>query len=330
VEPAEPTFEPAAPLDTQPLGRSPGPLHAIAAAIAVAGGDGGLWAICLFGFLVRGGLLVILLPVLAVPSPVGLSIIVGPDIVDATGVSARVLGLVAGGLIILAVTVLVALVAAAAADLAAFRQVGRAEGWLAPASRPWRTLGGLAVVEAVALVPAVVALAVASGRVIAVGTQEVIFPSRLDVPFVVRVVAGSADALIVVAALLALADLANAVASRALLRRSLVAPSRPQPGRRPSFVGAVGLAGRWIIGAMAAWIMTGIAIAISVGLLGLGWDLANATFLVPTPAGLGLVAEAAGMAVGAIGLAASLVASLVVLAGAAAVRNAIWTFTADA
>ena len=126
-------------LRTGGRGRRPGRVMVIRLpSVGAAGRTPALWSVGLVGFLARGGYLLILLPMLALPSPVSLTVLIGPDLVDANGVSARVVALLslAGALVVVAVAA--GLVMAALADVAAFEGILSAAGVAAPppARRP--------------------------------------------------------------------------------------------------------------------------------------------------------------------------------------------------
>jgi hypothetical protein len=198
------------------------------------------WLNGIAGFLARGGIVLLALPVWVLPTPVGVSLLLGP--VDVTGpprgvtASAWALAGVAGALLLLMAAV------AAASDVAAYRRLlgdahgpGGAAGELAdgeppaagsasrPAGRPgWgdaRLVAGLVAIEAVAVLPAAVVSLAAAGRLVAVGRQEYFLPSSLDVPFALRVVAGAKDEVVALIFCLVLADLVYAVMSRWLFHR---------------------------------------------------------------------------------------------------------------
>ncbi|HEX5465385.1 MAG TPA: hypothetical protein VFW92_01790, partial [Candidatus Limnocylindrales bacterium] len=181
--------------------------------------DPGAWAIALAGWLVRGGLLVILLPLLSLPSPVGLSVLFGPDIVDANGLSARIRGLLTVAALVALVLLILALLASAWLERAAAERAaaaGLAAGPSAPqreaAARP--ALAGLMAIGFVSLAPLAAALAAVTGQIVSATTAELIFPSRVDVPLAVRVVQGAWSGVALLAVAIVVADLFHAVAVR--------------------------------------------------------------------------------------------------------------------
>lgn len=80
-------------------------------------------------------------------------------------------------------------------------------------------LARLVATELFALLPAIAAGLVTVSRLISVGEQEFLLPTSVDVPYPVRVVQGAAEPVIALAVCLLLADVANALISRRVLRR---------------------------------------------------------------------------------------------------------------
>jgi hypothetical protein len=152
------------------------------------------WALGLAGFLARGGILLLLVPIVPLPSPVGLANIVGPTAATPSGPSPEAAGMLAvGGAVLLAWLVLGNAVGALA-DVALTRTfvVGSrgaslstgvpGPGLLGPA-----LLGRLVAVRLAALVPLALALAFAAGPIIVATYGQLISPYDLAVPLVSRV-----------------------------------------------------------------------------------------------------------------------------------------------
>ncbi len=174
------------------------------------------WTVGAAGFLARGGLLVLALPILSLPTPVGVTLLVPPLGVTTSGLSPAFASelLAAGGAIV--VYLLVALLVAALGEDASYRRVVDGAARRSTAVTVARLVG----VEVLALLPAIVAAVVATARLVAVGEREYLLPSSTSVPFVVRVVQEAAASVIAVGLALVLADLLNALGSRAVLRRA--------------------------------------------------------------------------------------------------------------
>jgi hypothetical protein len=241
------------------------------------------WGNGVAGFLARGGILLFALPISILPTPVGVSLLLGP--VDVTGpprgASAAIWALVgvAGALLLFMAAV------AAVSDLAAYRRLlHRGEGpqgaggepagagpplagsAFGPVARPgWgdaRLIAGLVVLEAIAVLPAAAVSVAAAGRLVAVGREEYFLPSSLTVPFTLRVVAGARNEVVALTVCLVLADLFYAVMSRWLFHRRgphLYRPAPPGPATRAARGVGVWL-GSWLV--TAAFVLPGLALVV--------------------------------------------------------------------
>ena len=182
-----------------------------------------LWAIGLAGFLARGGIVLFALPVIVLPSVVGLTTFIGPNSVTAAGLAPRFVALIAATVATVVAAVLLGSLVGAATERALVRAIvgGRAED----AGRDGRVAGSprLAVLIAIrllALVPLGLAVVVGGARLGQVGYQELILPSDSAAPFVVRVLLAGPDAVAVIIVGWLVSELLAAVAVRlALLDR---------------------------------------------------------------------------------------------------------------
>lgn len=254
------------------------------------------WVVGVAGFLARGGALVFLLPIAPLPTPVGVTLLLPPVSIDTSGASPALVRelLVVGA--VLAVVAVASLVLAALADIAAFLWIAarlpRADGDVAlagVASGPAVAiatdtgtrglLAPLVVARTLALVPAILASLVAARALVDVGEREYILPSSLAVPYVVRVVQGAWVELVAVAACLVVADAADALSSRRLLRRALRLPP-PADAHGARFVTRA--LGAWVAG----WLATAVTVAPGLVLVGAAWPMVRdgyAATLSPTP-----------------------------------------------
>jgi hypothetical protein len=146
------------------------------------------WAFGLAGFLARGGILLLLVPIVPLPSPVGLANIVGPTAATPSGPSPEAAGMLAvGGAVLLAWLVLGNAVGALSDVVLTGTFVvgsGRAplpSGLLGPA-----LLGRLVAVRLAALVPLTLALAFAAGPIVEATYRQLISPYDLAVPLISR------------------------------------------------------------------------------------------------------------------------------------------------
>jgi hypothetical protein len=143
------------------------------------------WALGLAGFLARGGILLLLVPIVPLPSPVGLANIVGPTAATPSGPSPDAAGMLAvWGAVLLACLVLGNAVGALS-DVLLTRtfDVGAGRASLRPG-----LLGRLVAVRLAALLPLGLALAVAAGPIVVATYRQLISPYDLAVPLISRVV----------------------------------------------------------------------------------------------------------------------------------------------
>jgi hypothetical protein len=184
----------------------------------------GLWVVALAAFLIRGGIVWFLVPILVVPTPVGLANTFGPSIVDfvfggltlglilllfagAAGILAWLIG---GGLA--AAGLELALVREVAGD-EALRSPGDPTGAVRPAPPAGRTLRVLAV-RLIALAPLLVALVFGATRIVAATYDELTLPGDAGTPLVWRVLADVPDVVIVIAIAWVVGEVVGALAAR--------------------------------------------------------------------------------------------------------------------
>ena len=169
------------------------------------------WPLGLATFLVRGGIVLVVAPIVVLPSSVGLGNILAPTItvLAFAGLSPDVVRLiVAIGALALA-WLLIGGLFAAVVELDGMAIVAADEGRPdrlhgSPGVGIWRRATRILGVRLVAHVPTFIALAWAGSRVVAVAYAELTLPSDVHTPIALRVVSGAADGvtLIVVAWLL--------------------------------------------------------------------------------------------------------------------------------
>lgn len=277
-----------------------------------------------------------LLPLLTLPSPVGFSIIIGPDIVDATGVPARIQRLLAAGALVFLVLVVLGLVTAAWAERAAFRaRVTRSQRVQLEASAgPPSSLTGLITISVLSLIPVAIALVVAADQVVTATINQLIFPGQLDVPLVVRVVQGAWGGVVLLAVAVVVADVINASVSRRYLDPRLRAGSVPGARVLAAVVSAAAWAVRHpirlVATIVAVWVVTLIAGVVAVIILSVMSaslsSLAVSAVAVTLPiSALDIVLVAIAMGIGAAALAGALGLVLWLLSLAATVRFALWS-----
>ncbi len=285
-------------------------------AARIAVGAPRLWGLALAGFLARGGIVLFALPILVVPSVVGIATFVGPDAITAAGISGRFVGLLVATTTILGTWLLIGLVVGVLIELALIEAVVARPTAVddPPDSRRGapavdaagqgrvgrgRLVGRLVAVRAVSLVPFALALALASARLLDVGYQELILPSDTGAPLVGRILRGAPDAIGLIALGWLVSELEGALATRlvAIDGRSAAA----------SLVGAVGWVARrpaktaWVTAATLAGSVLVIAPALAAAAA--AWGLVRDALLGPPEPAAAVVAVLAFVAIWGGGLA---------------------------
>lgn len=283
------------------------------ASVAGAARDPGAWLIALGALAARGGLLLAVLAIVAIPSPVFLAIILRDEVatVGRSGFEpfVPVAGAVTGILVV------------AGTLLGSWLETGLACRVLRhadPSARLVTTTRGdlawsVAVVRIGWVLPVVVTGTLLAAALSVAITDELIDPSDTAVPLVLRVAVTVLPQLLALAAAVVLSD---AAASRMVAHRVLAAHGLPTPGGRP----AVRLA-RTLATALAGWLLLGLAAITLVA----PWVVARvADGLAAAWLGTGHLALLVSAASGAILLAAAWLAALAAIGAAGAVRAALW------
>jgi hypothetical protein len=183
----------------------------------------GTWALGLAGFLARGGVVLLALPILALPTPSGLqNVLGGPLSTLIFGAPSPTLIAVMVGAGVGAVVLLIAGTLAGAwaerAGIALALRVGEEED-LVP---PWRgPMGGdllrIACLRLLGLVPLAIALLLAWPTIYAASYRELLLPFELQTPLIVRILRLVPEALLGVALAWVLGEAAASVAVRRML-----------------------------------------------------------------------------------------------------------------
>lgn len=315
----------------------------LAMALSVVLGTPSLWLLGALGFAARGGLLVLALPILSLPSPAALRPILG-EAITSTGISAGLQGLVAIGIVALIVLVGAGLVASALADLAAFeRFVGDAETEDLRGGRPPRAIsraerrrlvGSLLAIQVAVLVPAAVAIVAAAHATTAVAIRELQLPSSLERSLVDRVLGGASREVIAVAVLLVAGEILGSLATRRLLASTFdldaAHSGTPRTGWR-SPIAFLAAAGGWpvrhplrtLATVGATWLVTLSLLLPIVATMGVAWGAVRGVFL--SSAGLGEPEFGIRAGIVTLVFAALWVAATLIAGFASALRAAIWS-----
>lgn len=195
------------------------------------------WPLGLASFLLRGGFLLVLVPVVVLPTPVGLANVLAPILEDiAFGRRADELTvLVAASVAVLLAWLIGGGLLAAATETELVRRVATDDEVASPEhdrfrldapGRTWRVVAA----RAIAHVPFVVALAWGVVRIVAVTYRELTVPSEVAVPIAARVIAGAPDAVAAVLLTWLIGETIGAYASRLLVLRGLGLPQAMRGG----------------------------------------------------------------------------------------------------
>jgi hypothetical protein len=185
-------------------------------ALAATAGRPRWWVMALAAFLVRGGFIIVLLPLVSLPSAPALATALAPT-VEALAIGRQsVEGVLIGTSVI---ALLVGIVAAAGYtgawldDALALEADDAAELDLRAPEVPqsaWRTLA----IRLVSHIPTLLALAYASVRLVIATYQELLSPGDPAVPLALRVLGQAPDAVVIVAVVWVVAEAAGGLAGR--------------------------------------------------------------------------------------------------------------------
>ncbi|MBP1705309.1 MAG: hypothetical protein H6Q36_1048 [Chloroflexi bacterium] len=290
-------------------------------ATVVALGRPRVGILALLAFLARGGIIALALPMVVLPSPIGIGIWVGPTSVGAAGPSARLVIAVAVAVAVAVVVIVGAFALAAAAEVALHQATAapdpdEPEAGLAVVPDGGRGLSGtirVALVRLALVIPILLAVGLAIPALATAGYQELTFPSDVAVPLAVRILRAAPLAVATVVVTWLAADVIGGLAARRVVLFG-EGPAGAMGGAIGSIVRWPGAAGLSLVATAAVSLLLLVpAVAAAVAAA----DRAQATLAgVPGP----LEALAVALLMTAI-----FAATVVLAAGAAAWRAALWT-----
>lgn len=287
-----------------------GPVRAVAGAAVFTARRPRAWLLALAGFLGRGGVLVLGLPLLVLPTPTGISNALGGPLSSAVfGAPSRELLLLVVGAGLGAVALLVggALLGAWAERAGVALALGRSFLPGAPGT------GRVALVRLLGLVPVAVALAASGPGLAGAVYRELILPDELATPIVLRVLADVPGQVALVAGAWLLGDAAAALGVRRLLLDGRRVPSAWLLG----WADLVRHPVRVLVAGVAGW-------AVALPLLLAGLAAASGAWVRLREAMLA-AADPGAILAGLLALPAAWLGTLVLAGIAAAFRNAAWT-----
>jgi hypothetical protein len=278
-----------------------------------------LWAAALAGFLVRGGLVLFLVPIVVIPSPLDVANLLGPAVTSAAlgGPNPDLVRLVAFGSAATAVVVVVAFLLGAAMDVAVTRITAAgvddraASGLDREAARS--TLARALAVRLAALVPLAIVVAVGVPSVVDATYHELIDPTDLLTPIVIRVLRDVPGVVVALLVAWLLGEAIGGLGVRLVVLRGA--------GVARSLAGAIALVLRRPVSALAALVVGTVLLVALVGpalaASGLVWRFV--AYSLASPGG------ALPALVGVLALSALWLGGLVLAGFGAAVRALLWT-----
>jgi hypothetical protein len=298
-------------------------------AVSAVLGQPSLWLTGALGFLLRGGVLVLLAPVLVLPTPIEIRSFLGPGLGSAGFSPELVNAALIAGAIGLAL-VLVGLLVLSWLELNNFeRLVADPEASLHIEHRRFRRFTGAArrrlLLDLFGIQWAAFGLVALSAiPLIVIGFEvtyaEIIRPTSGESLYV-RILGGLQQPLFLFVVALIVVEVLAATASRSLLTRRLVAAvDKPDEHGRETLLRVFGSGVRTLVTAVMGWSVTLALVVPSLYAISLVWHQARTALLMPgagDPAGGGLVM--AGL------LAASWLAAIALAGFASALRGALWS-----
>jgi hypothetical protein len=290
--------------------------HALAAPVE----QPSLWLLGTLSFILRGGIVLTLLPIVVFPTQVEVRLMLGGNL-STTGFTPSFWVSVGAATIFSTGAVMVVLYALAHIEIGAFDRLSTDRDFDArrPARDPGARLRDLFVVESltlIALLLAAVPLAAALGQV---SYQEVLNPSS-SASIVQRVLSQITAPLTLFAIALPIIDSISATWVRGLLG------GRSVGGALVGSVGAIARRPGWFAAtALLAWVGLALAVAGTDWALTVAWQAARASFLATTSIS-DMLRSVAPLLVSVL-LAGVFVCGLAICGYVAGFRNALWTAT---
>jgi hypothetical protein len=296
-------------------------------AVAVILGQPQLWLIGALGFALRGGIILLLLPIFVLPSPVEVRLLLGSSL-GSTGLTADFWPIVVFGSAASSVGLIAVLAAIARLEVSAFDKLLRdpetadLRGWRpAPVisrARSRQISRWVFVVQALGLLGIAVSavpLAAAVGPAI---LDEIVRPSSGSVIYV-RVIDRIAPQILIVGIAVLVIEALSAVATRYVLARGY----GPRRSKRVLRAPAAAATAATVATAATGWIVSLLVLAPAVWALGAVWQTTRASFLATTSVA-DLLGHPEALLVAAL-LAAVLLAALLLAGLASAFRSASWS-----
>ncbi len=271
------------------------------------------WPLGLFGFLIRGGLLIVVAPIIVLPTAIGLANVLAPVLASAllSGLTPTVLFALVGVLVLGLVWLLGGGLLAAAVEAEAIER--RADDLIERGP----TCGGAArrilVARMAAYLPLLIALSWGSTRVVAAVYREFTVPVDTVTPLVFRVVRAVPDALAVIAVAWLIGEVVGGLAAR----RIVLLDEAPFRAIRNAVVTVLRRPLRTVVQSVVPLMVLAAVVVPSAAAAAAAWTAIRATLVDGLPPLLTLVAVLVLVVVWS--------GQLVLLGLVAAWRGAVWT-----
>jgi hypothetical protein len=285
--------------------------------------DPHLWLLGALGFSLRGGIVVLLLPILAIPTQVEVRLLIG-DYLGTTGFTSSFWMLIAGfsaGAALLTVAILLAL---ARLELGSFERIiandeVQADTELAATSVAGNRRRGifakLFVVQVLAFVALIACVAPVASLTVRSAYAELTLPSS-SAPIYERVAGTVAEPLFFLLVAIVIVEMLSALATREVLARAY--------GRRRVRRSLAWHAPLRVIGtSLVSWTATLTAVLPALWALSAAWTATRAAFL--SSVSLSDLGDDTAMAAAALALSAAFILGLFLAGVASSFRSALWS-----
>lgn len=309
----------------------------LAVALSVVASQPRLWLLGMVGFCLRGGVLLLVLPMIMLPTQVEARLLIG-DYLGSTGFTAAFWGLIATSATLAAVVTFVILLILAKVELAAFEGLiddpETADHWafqpiplMSSARRQLLLrLFAVQVLTFVALMASAAPLAWAIGQK---SFEEVIRPSS-SASIYGRVLGDVGNQIFLFLVTLVVIEMVSALASRELLTRAFAWHGSPST-RRLWLLPALASAAirplrsplRTLGTAAISWGVTAAAVLPALWAIGIAWATVRGAFL--SSVSFADIGDDIGMIAVALGLSAAFVVGMALTGFASALRAALWS-----
>ena len=315
----------------------PGWRAGLGIALSIVAGQPRLWLLGMVGFCLRGGLLLLTLPIVVIPTQVEARLLIG-NYLGSTGFSPSFWGVLALAATAAALVTMGVLLVLARVELSAFQTLieddATADGTgfqpIRPAGLARRQLFlrllGVQVLTFLALIASAAPLVWAVAQK---SFDEITRPAS-SAPIYERVLGGVGDQLFLFLVALVVIEMLSALTSRELLTRA-VGWREPNASHRLWLLPALASAAirtirsplRTVGTAAMAWVATAAVVIPALWAIGLAWSAVRGAFL--TSVSFSDLGDNIGMVLVAFGLAAAFLVAICICGFSSALRAALWS-----